>query len=309
MQNNKIFINIASYRDPLLPYTIQNLIDNADFPGNLTFGVCWQKGSEETIELPEDANIKKIVVPPETAKGACWARSLAFQLIEDESFFFLVDSHMLPMKGWDSFLLKNYSQIERKPGVICCAASEWMVESGTMSGWGDGRNDVHAIPGASGHWGNILCQMFSEKDNKDHPYLGCFITCCNLFGPSEWVFDVPYDPDLYFLGEEISLALRSFTKGYNLYHTGKDIISHKHDRAFRRGYYEDHMKHYIALQDENSIRTDFLWGHITEPYDMGIYGFGNVRTREQYEKYAGINFLENSYNEKASEGIPDERYL
>lgn len=40
-QDDKIFIGIPAYRDPELPATIRNLIENSDKPELLTFGVCF----------------------------------------------------------------------------------------------------------------------------------------------------------------------------------------------------------------------------------------------------------------------------
>ena len=50
MQNNKIFIQIASYRDPQLVTTIKDCIDNAKHPDNLVFCVAWQHAPEENID-------------------------------------------------------------------------------------------------------------------------------------------------------------------------------------------------------------------------------------------------------------------
>ena len=46
---SKIFIQIASYRDPQLYFTIKNAFDNAANPENLFFCVCWQKDDIETL--------------------------------------------------------------------------------------------------------------------------------------------------------------------------------------------------------------------------------------------------------------------
>jgi hypothetical protein len=38
----KIFIQIASYRDPELTPTIKSCLENAKYPENLVFGICRQ---------------------------------------------------------------------------------------------------------------------------------------------------------------------------------------------------------------------------------------------------------------------------
>ena len=41
-ENKKIFIRIASYRDPELIPTLRDCIEKSDNPDNLVFSICWQ---------------------------------------------------------------------------------------------------------------------------------------------------------------------------------------------------------------------------------------------------------------------------
>ncbi len=45
--NNKIFIQIASYRDPELVPTIKDCIENAKSPNNLVFCICNQQHPDD----------------------------------------------------------------------------------------------------------------------------------------------------------------------------------------------------------------------------------------------------------------------
>ena len=44
---SKIFISIASYRDPELLPTIKDCIANAKYPENLIFAIAWQHSLED----------------------------------------------------------------------------------------------------------------------------------------------------------------------------------------------------------------------------------------------------------------------
>ena len=44
----KIFIQIASYRDPQLLYTLKDCLSKAKYPDNLRFGIAWQHSSSDT---------------------------------------------------------------------------------------------------------------------------------------------------------------------------------------------------------------------------------------------------------------------
>ena len=46
-KNGKIFIQIASYRDPELLKTLKDCVENSDNPENLVFGICWQHSKED----------------------------------------------------------------------------------------------------------------------------------------------------------------------------------------------------------------------------------------------------------------------
>ena len=61
---SKIFIQIASYRDPQLPITLNDCISKAKYPENLVFCIAWQHGPEETLEqYINDPRFKIIDIP------------------------------------------------------------------------------------------------------------------------------------------------------------------------------------------------------------------------------------------------------
>ena len=65
--------------------------------------------------------------------------------------------------------------------------------------------------------GSIATQEIS------HGYLiaaGC------LFSTGEFVKEIPYDSDYYFYGEEISLMIRAFTRGFGIFHIQSLPIFH-----------------------------------------------------------------------------------
>ena len=50
MKEETIFIQIASYRDPELPKTLHDCINNANKPENLRFGICRQFKTGDTFD-------------------------------------------------------------------------------------------------------------------------------------------------------------------------------------------------------------------------------------------------------------------
>ena len=62
------------------------------------------------------------------------------------------------------------------------------------------------------------------EQKPSEPLANALIAGGFLFGPGSIVSDVPYDPYLYFDGEEISVSARLWTHEYNIY-TPNELIS------------------------------------------------------------------------------------
>jgi len=74
--NQRIFIQIAAYRDPELIPTIKDMIKRADNPENLRFGICWQyhpddEYDSDLFELMKDDRFQVIRVDARRGHGTC----------------------------------------------------------------------------------------------------------------------------------------------------------------------------------------------------------------------------------------------
>jgi hypothetical protein len=112
---DKIFISIASFRDPLLMYTIVRCWDNAVYKKNLVFSVVDQSFPQEKLDLSQPCfdgfrdQIHYQHYHPHESKGCCWARALAQKPFNDEKYYCQIDSHTGWETEWD---LKFISAIE-----------------------------------------------------------------------------------------------------------------------------------------------------------------------------------------------------
>jgi len=114
MQRNKIFIQIASYRDPQLVPTVKDCIENAKYPENLHFCIAWQHGPDEKIDdIASLPNVTIIDIPYLESKGACWARNQIQQRYQEEEYTFQLDSHHRFVKNWDELVIGMYKQIQQ----------------------------------------------------------------------------------------------------------------------------------------------------------------------------------------------------
>jgi len=103
--------------------------------------------------------------------------------------------------------------------------------------------------------------------------------------------EVQHDPNYYFHGEEISIAVRAYTWGYDLFSPHKLIAWHEYTRKYRKKHWDDN-KNWDDKNKNAHIRLRKLLGidDAVNDIDFGKYGFGRNRTLADYEKYAGICF-------------------
>ena len=112
---NTIFIQIASYRDPELNSTLLNCIENAKWPENLRFTICWQHADEDLWDnldnWKEDSRFNILDFKYTDAKGACWARNQIQQQYNGEKYTLHLDSHHRFIKNWDEELINMHSNL------------------------------------------------------------------------------------------------------------------------------------------------------------------------------------------------------
>ena len=295
--NNKIFIQIASYRDPELIHTIRDCINNAKNPENLIFSIAWQHSNDDEwdslYEFKNDKRFKIIDINYKYSKGACWARNLLQQQYDDEDYTLQLDSHHRFNKDWDVELINMYTDLQikgyEKPLITTYAPSY------------DPKNDPDGR--ASIPWkmnfdrfipeGAIFFLPASIDNYKEltEPIPARFYSAHFAFTTGKFVREVPHDPNYYFHGEEISIAVRAYTWGYDLFHPHKVILWHEYTRQNRTKQWDDD-KLWGQRNNNSHLRNRKLFqmdGEIKD-IDFEEYDFGKKRTLFDYEKYAGISF-------------------
>lgn len=295
--NNKIFIQIASYRDPQLIPTIKDCIENAANPENLVFGIAWQHSSDDTWdnldEFKNDARFKIIDIAHTESKGACWARNKIQQLYNNEQYTLQLDSHHRFIKNWDveciDMLKKLQEKGYKKPLLTSYISSfdpENDPEKRAQTPWL--MNFDRFIPEGAIFF---LPADIPNWQELQEPIPARFYSAHFAFTLGQFCVEVPHDPEYYFHGEEISIAVRAYTWGYDLFHPHKIIAWHEYTRKGRTKQWDDDK----TWGDKNSychLRNRKLFGMDGEiqDIDFGKYGFGPVRSLQDYERYAGINF-------------------
>ncbi len=220
--NSKIFIQIASYRDPELLPTLRDCISKSKFPENLVFSIAWQHTKEDEWdnldEFKDDPRFKIIDIDYKESKGACWARNTLQQQYAEEQYTLQLDSHHRFVDNWDEELINMYEGLRskgyEKPLITSYISSynpETDPDGRTMVPWK--MNFDRFIPE-----GAVFFLPASIDNHKEltEPIPARFYSAHFAFAAGSFVKEVPHDPEYYFHGEEISIAVRAYTWGYDL---------------------------------------------------------------------------------------------
>jgi hypothetical protein len=295
---SKIYISIASYRDPQLLPTLRDCIKNADHPENLVFGIAWQHAEEDTWdnldEFKNDSRFRIIDIIHSDSKGACWARNQCHLHYGGEEYYLQLDSHHRFIEGWDTECIKMIKQLQKKghkkPLLTAYIPSFnpdndpaernqepwWMTFDRFIP-----EGAIFFLPAAIPHWKKLKSPIPSR-----------FLSAHFIFTLGQWCTEVPYDPEYYFHGEEISLAVRSYTWGYDLFHPHKVIAWHEYTRKGRTKHWDDD-KGWGDKNNHAHKRNRALFAVDAEcrcGIEFGPYDFGTERTLQQYETFSGIRF-------------------
>ena len=295
-----IFIQIASYK--------------AKYPENLRFGIAWQFGPDDNIDkYKNDSRFTIIEIPYQDSKGACWARNQIQQRYNGEMYTMQLDSHHRFMQDWDDELIKMQEGLRKKghkKPLLTSYISSFDPDNDpagrTMVPW---KMDFDRfIPEGAVFF---LPASIPNFENLNEPIPARFYSAHFCFTDGIFCKEVPHDPEYYFHGEEISIAVRAFTWGYDLFHPHKIVAFHEYTRKGRTKHWDDD-KEWGKRNENCHKRNRKLFGMDNEVQDVefGIYGFGSVRTLKDYEKYAGLKFNRRAIQKETRDRIdpPNPQY-
>ena len=292
----KIFIQIASYRDPQLIHTIKSALENAKKPKNLVFGIARQyhpeDGFDNLDEYRNDKRFRILDIPHQESKGVCWARHQVQQLYKDETYTMQIDSHMRFEKDWDDEFIKMIKQLQKdgypKP-LLTGYVSSFDPDNDPTGRVREPWRMVfdRFIPEGAVFF---LPETIPSWQEMKKPVTARFYSAHFAFTLGEFSTEVQHDPEFYFHGEEISIAARAYTHGYDLFHPHKVLIWHEYTRKGRTKQWDDDKEWHIKNNQSHKKNRQLFGMDGEEMIDMGKYGFGTVRSLSEYEKYAGINF-------------------
>jgi hypothetical protein len=298
----RIFVNIAAYCDPVLPFTLDRAIAMAERPDLLHFGVADQSpaASPRVIELAKGARLSLVRVDPLDARGPCWARALANSLYDGEEWYLQLDSHMDFDPHWDSTLRSQAQALQEgsRGAVLSSYPNAFGFENGQPVRKGVTQKVLaHVVkPNEVFEAEHLVLHFEGHPVEQDTAVRGFHAGAGCLFAPGRFAYAFPYDPWFYFHGEEQALSLRLFTHGWDIFHPPGLPIYHLYNNPESGA--PARPMHWDAAHEAQRKQT---WWHLEQRararldalvtgQDLGVFGLGSVRTVADYAAFSGIDY-------------------
>lgn len=293
----RIFVSIAAYRDADLAQTIADLVAKATRPDALVVAVLEQSDSQ----LPRSAFPSGIALihdhcRVEESRGVGWARARLQQRFNGEGYYFQLDAHHRFSPGWDVALREQLTKCPSASPVLSGYLPP-LLEAEPFDSTGGALHASHFD-----HEGVLNLKSHPiVGDATEDPVPGSYVSGHFIFTSGEFVRRVPYDPDFYFFGEEVSMSARAFTHGFDVFHPRRAVVWHRYGRQTERRHWDDHPT-WAAAQRRSVDKWARLFAE--EPLIAEADGLGARRSLADFERWTGVDFRWRVIHPSALAGTP-----
>ncbi len=299
-----LFLSVAAYCDPVLPFTLQRAVQQARWPQALHFAVI-QQSPPDTPALDDaalvPARLSVVNIDPLQARGPCWARALAMSLYAGEDWFFQIDSHMDFDLHWDERLITQALAIQavQPRFVISSYPNAFEFQDGQPVRRAATDKVLAHVVAPTAHFAptHPVLGFEAHPVDSDAPVRGFHLGAGCLFAPGTLVERFPYDPYLYFHGEEQALAARLYTHGWDIFHMAGLPVYHLYrtagsDAPVRPLHWDAtqdarRKQAWWTLEQRSQVRLKAL---LQDGSDLGAYGLGHERTLADYARFCGVDY-------------------
>lgn len=291
-----IFVSLISYRDSEAQWTIEDLFSQARFPERIFIGYCGQYDLVHDAHCfvkpcSRPAQVRSMMLDYRQARGPCFARALAQALWEDEDYFLQIDSHMRFVKDWDEKLIAMLAQCNSEKPVLTMYPPEYKLGSPVPK---------NSMP-------NLLCAKQFDKDGMlrirgrrlkvrpKTPIPSLFWAAGFMFASSQFLQEVPYDVHMknIFFGEEISMLVRLWTKGWDCFCPSENVLFHLWERDYRPSFRE------VLTRDVDRKLQETSRDKVLQLLSVDS---GNVRSLQAFEEFCGVDFKAKSISPRGLVG-------
>lgn len=257
-----IFVSIAAFEDPGLEKTMQKLLDTADKPENISFGLGINYKNEPTF----NTFLNKISIIRDkdfNRPGIIKMRSEIRNLIKDERYFLSIDAHTNFAKSWDTSLINDFEELVK--------INKKTIISGQISGITTMDENIITVWDLGGEWGRFgLMGHQTTMDDKtmigscrmvnDKYFLNYYISCNFMFLLCKDIPDIRFPGYHAFPHEEPEQSITSFCNGFNVVapsrHASYIFLDHDTKYDFP---YEEEWWEFVGTDKENPKHYQRRW--------------------------------------------------
>ena len=315
-----IFVSIASYRDTELVPTINSLLSQADNPQDIHFGIVSQDLNKSHPDLSFLKNKNYLKFNYKDSRGVGYARKLAMHMYSGEDFYLQIDSHMRFKKSWDS-KIKNMLEVSQeisnsKKVVLSQFPAPYEIHTDGKEFYPKNHKELWDRPS----WSKVHNRDFGawsaerqEIEDLSRPHPTHTLLAGYIFSTGDFVKELPYDERISFMGEELCLAIRAYTRGWELYAPNEILVWHyyKRKRSPKVWNQIDDMNRSLSWI-EMEMKSKKTQKSVLLGEDNGIYGVGDYDKYQEYQKLIGINFYdfyENVINKKLNRSVTTQEII
>ena len=238
-----IFVSVISYRNAHCRDTVDNIFARAAHPERIRVGVVDQiDSSDVSCDVPAEPcernpnqalckyrnQIDVYEIQANLAVGPIFARHISQRMYRGEWYYLQIDADVTFVKRWDVDIVDQFERANNDMAIIttylldvtdehynaetglAAHQSRYLVCDAGFSGIGQMRRLRH----------EKADQPERNSHTEDSPQLQPFWAGGFSFSRGHFVLTTPYDPHLAMIereDEEISVAIRAFTNGYDNY--------------------------------------------------------------------------------------------
>jgi hypothetical protein len=290
-----IFVQIASYHDFELGKTILHAIKQSSKKHEIHFGVfnCYYENND--IYIPKVDNLKIIEKKAPDGIGVGRSRNIANSLYDGQDYYLQCDSHTRFKENWDDFLIseiKRYQEAGIKKPLLTTYPGTYRYDDNLeeIIDWGNNVNVTNLSDNIE-QFKNTLIPNQRAIDPEGTVF-NKSVSAGSIFTVGEFA-NTDFNDKIAFWGEEIFIAAKSWTNGFDLMIPSSQQLFHlyyDHNQPLQRNGRRHAWKDFVDVFNDMVVESNAEIKRIFEQEVIGKNALGTERTLEEFGIYSGLNF-------------------
>ena len=290
-----VFVQIPSYRDWELPHTVKDALEKSSGENTITFGLHNCIHSEDDLNIDfQNKNIRiKTSIAPNNV-GVLKSRKIANSFYDGEDYYLQIDAHMRFVKNWDNILIREhdaYKQLGVAKPLITQYPGDYQYDN--LPNYLNPPYSEMCICfcGSPQQFYETLIPTQTAITSKQNCGFHYSVSSAFIFTDGDFANIVPNEK-IAFWGEELLVAARAFTHGYDIVIPRKFVMWH----LYASGRSFEHIRRHHVWQDfpelwqEMDIASKAEYLSIFTERRVSDDALGTDRTLEEFEEFTGLDF-------------------